>query len=54
MLMAGESTIRDVIAFPKVSSGADLMMGSPTFVDDIQMRDLGLTVKKKPVANDTK
>jgi len=54
MLMAGESTIRDVIAFPKVSSGADLMMGSPTFVDDIQMRDLGLTVKKKPIANDTK
>ena len=54
MLMAGETTIRDVIAFPKVSSGVDLMMGSPTFVDDLQLRDLGLTVKKNPADNGQK
>jgi len=47
MLMAGEKTIRDVIAFPKTSSGADLMMDAPTEVDPIQLRDLGLALRKK-------
>ncbi len=50
MLMAGEKTIRDVIAFPKASSGADLMMDAPTAVDPIQLRDLGLALLKKPEA----
>ena len=47
MLMAGEKTIRDVIAFPKTSSGADLMMGAPTVADPEQLRELGLTVRKR-------
>jgi aspartyl-tRNA synthetase len=50
MLMAGEKTIRDVIAFPKASSGADLMMDAPTTVDPLQLRDLGLALLKKPEA----
>ncbi len=50
MLMAGEKTIRDVIAFPKTSSGADLMMDAPTTVDPLQLRDLGLALLKKPEA----
>ena len=48
MLMAGEKTIRDVIAFPKISSGADLMMGAPTTVDPVQLKELGLTLRKRP------
>ena len=48
MLMAGEKTIRDVIAFPKVSSGVDLMMGAPTTVDPLQLQELGLTLRKRP------
>jgi aspartyl-tRNA synthetase len=47
MLMAGEKTIREVIAFPKTSSGADLMMGAPTYVDPVQLSDLGLALRKK-------
>ncbi len=47
MLMAGEKTIRDVIAFPKTSSGADLMMDAPTTVDPLQLRDLGLQLRKR-------
>jgi aspartyl-tRNA synthetase len=46
MLMAGETTIRDVIAFPKTSSGTDLMMDAPTTVDPLQLRDLGIALRK--------
>jgi len=47
MLMTGEKSIRDVIAFPKTASGNDLMMDAPTTVDDIQLRDLGISLRKK-------
>lgn len=47
MLMAGEKSIREVIAFPKTASGTDLMMGAPTTVDPDQLRDLGLMLRKK-------
>ncbi len=47
MLMTGETSIRDVIAFPKTASGADLMMDAPTPVDAIQLRDLGLGLRKQ-------
>ena len=40
MLMTGMKSIRDVIAFPKTSSGMSLMDDSPSGVDDKQMREL--------------
>jgi aspartyl-tRNA synthetase len=40
MLLAGESSIRDVIAFPKTSSGGDPMTGAPGTVAADQLRDL--------------
>ena len=40
MLIAGTSSIRDVIAFPKNSRGQDLMMDSPSRVPDKQLREL--------------
>jgi aspartyl-tRNA synthetase len=43
-ILAGESSIRDVIAFPKTASATDLMTGSPSSVRDDQLRDLGLLV----------
>jgi aspartyl-tRNA synthetase len=45
MLFAGENSIRDVIAFPKTSSGLSLMDGSPSLVDDEQLKELHLRVK---------
>jgi aspartyl-tRNA synthetase len=42
MLLAGEQSIRDVIAFPKTASGADPMTGAPAVVGPGQMRDLRL------------
>jgi aspartyl-tRNA synthetase len=42
MSLVGTENIRDVIAFPKASSGADPLMGAPSPVDPSQLRDLGL------------
>jgi aspartyl-tRNA synthetase len=43
MIAAGVSSIRDVIAFPKTTSGLCLMTGSPSPVEESQLTELGLT-----------
>jgi aspartyl-tRNA synthetase len=47
MILAGETSIRDVIAFPKTASAIDSMSGSPSPVHDDQLRELGLLVVKR-------
>ncbi len=44
MLLAGASSIRDVIAFPKTSSGADPLTGAPDTVSQRQLKDVHLKV----------
>jgi len=39
-IFAGEENIREVIAFPKTQSGADLMTGAPKGITERQLRDL--------------
>ena len=39
MLLRGIENIRDVIAFPKTQSGSDLMCGSPSAIEERQLRD---------------
>ena len=41
-ILAGEDNIREVIAFPKASSGVDPMTGAPKAVDDRVLADVGL------------
>jgi aspartyl-tRNA synthetase len=45
-LMAGEASIREVIAFPKTASAIDMMCEAPAGVDPEQLDDLGLKLKK--------
>ena len=40
MVMENTDNIRDIVAFPKNGSGADLMMGSPSQVLDTQLKEL--------------
>ena len=46
MLMSGSNQIRDVIAFPKTTSAMSLMDNSPSDVDEKQLDELGLSIKK--------
>lgn len=44
MVLTDESNIREVVAFPKNGSGVDLMMDSPSSVEDVQIKELSLNI----------
>lgn len=46
MILAGESSIRDVIPFPKTAKGTDLMCDAPAPVPERQLRELGLALRR--------
>ena len=46
MLLTNTDNIRDVIAFPKTASATDLMSECPNIVDEKQLVELGIQVKK--------
>src|SRR3989344_8902759 len=43
MILAGEGSISEVIAFPKTGTARDPMMGSPSAIEPKQLRELGLS-----------
>lgn len=49
MLLAGRSSLRDTIAFPKTASASDLLMKAPDEVDSKQLRELHLQVDQKKI-----
>jgi aspartyl-tRNA synthetase len=44
-ILAGEASIREVIAFPKTANALDLMAGAPSSVDAKQLRELHLRIQ---------
>jgi aspartyl-tRNA synthetase len=47
MLLSGEKSIREVIAFAKTTAAQDLMAESPSEVDDLQLDQLGIAIKPR-------
>jgi aspartyl-tRNA synthetase len=47
MMIAGEESIREVIAFPKTNRMLDLMSQSPSEVDERQLRELGIKLREE-------
>ncbi|HVZ59903.1 MAG TPA: amino acid--tRNA ligase-related protein, partial [Terriglobales bacterium] len=47
MILAGASSLREVIPFPKTAQAKDIMVDAPTPVSDLQLRDLGIRVGRK-------
>ena len=48
-LMAGESNIREVIAYPKTASGSDPLTGAPTPIPQEVLSELGIKVTTDPI-----
>jgi aspartyl-tRNA synthetase len=44
MVLTDETNIREVVAFPKNGSGVDVMMSSPSSVDEQQLKELSLKI----------
>lgn len=44
MILMGEDNIREIVAFPKNGSGQDVMTSSPGYVDDVQLKELSVSV----------
>ncbi len=54
MLMAGERSIREVIAFPKNQNAVDMMLDSPSYVDKRQLDELNLKLKREVLHHNDK
>lgn len=45
MILAGETSIRDLIPFPKTARGADLMCDAASTVPERQLREIGISIR---------
>ena len=47
MLLADEPNLREIVLFPMTGKAEDLMMGAPSEVNEIQLKELGININKK-------
>ena len=50
MVLQNETSIREVIPFPKTQSGVDPMTGAPTWVEEAQLDELGIDLTERALA----
>jgi len=53
MLLTKKESIRDVIAFPKTQSATCLLTQAPSQVDEAQLKELGIRIRKQPKTDAT-
>ncbi|MBP6310811.1 MAG: aspartate--tRNA ligase [Flavobacteriales bacterium] len=46
-LFGGRSDIREFIAFPKNNAARDVMIDAPSLIDDVQLKELGISINKR-------
>ncbi len=46
MILLGEPSVKNVIAFPKTNKGQDLVVGAPSEVDPQQLKELGIKIEE--------
>jgi aspartyl-tRNA synthetase len=51
MLMTGSSSIRDVMAFPKTQSASCLLTDAPSSVNEAQLKELNIRLRKLPTTD---
>ncbi len=47
MLLADEPNLREIVLFPMTGKAEDIMMGAPSEVNEIQLKELGININKK-------
>ena len=52
MIICGADSLRDVTAFPKVQNASELMSGAPSYIDDIQLDELGINLASAEADNE--
>lgn len=52
MIICNAGSLRDVTAFPKVQNASELMSGAPSYIDDIQLDELGINIAKADKGNE--
>jgi aspartyl-tRNA synthetase len=47
MILKNEESVREVFAFPKSGKAEDTMMNAPSYIDEVQLKELGIDLREE-------